>query len=795
MSTPWLSFFSLPIGFQGLCMLETHQSLLSSEAPTVLCIGSDSKSRFLDTIGIDAHNVADTVSLFPWQGLVIMDCHASHSELRKIRGGPVPKEAKSHYLRAPTRDSVYGRLLRPFVHMVVFFVEDFAGLVQSAVTLARWVQLSMSDTIPTPPRLLVVHDGGDPRAFCRQIDTELLVMLRKISPERPYSMREIVALREKCFSSVAVTNLDAVDRDILAYSPPEQPAQSFEAKFRLMLGHICEHASAPFDLLGAADAEAPLPSCSVRYVERFIAHARRSGVDPVPQLALSFSREVAGDLFSHFAPEEIWTRRYVPLLEKVQIRPHDPLLTSRVEKEMRRLARRSQILGDSIAHVHRASLGNIQAREHVFLCFSCLMRPPIHTLSCLHRICTYCLVTYMNEDPVADCTPLVRQCPFCKASNGRQLYVQPAMARARVLVLRNLSVLSAVCLIRDIRTRLFGPIHEYIDLVVGVNEGRLVVHDLFVQGLSARESLERHASRKPLSWLRPTFTRPVSPQAHAKLPGSLQIALQEGSKISTSWGEVVKCPDWSSLAELPAAITTDFWTSCDIMGVGARDNATRIAAALAASLFYVQVCSRVDYDGTSYELVVLCRLEPGPHLVALLNGLKLSELRLHYQIDEAPPDSAPVCSDANWAACKAGQPFTRLLRVIDSLEAELHVDIDSLTQPGAREPVSNSPCMARAVVVLEGEHASAPASARSSTIFSDVSKPDSVSSVKSISGVLHAGPEKAVKVVTADPNGDNESIDQGTTPYEPKEEGGHSQIFRGIDHLQELLVQIKRQNR
>ncbi|KAI1748305.1 hypothetical protein F4782DRAFT_378899 [Xylaria castorea] len=198
--------------------------------------------------------VADTVSLFPWQGLVIVDCHASYAELRKIHGGPVLREAKPHYLRAPTsRDLVYGRLIRPFMYTVVFFVEDFAGLVQSAITLARWVQLLISNTIPTSLRLLVVHDGENPRAFCRQIDTELLVMLRKVSPERPYSMPEIVALREKCFSSVAVADFDAVDGDILAHLPPDESAQSFETKFRLMLNHICEYSSAPFDLFGATD--------------------------------------------------------------------------------------------------------------------------------------------------------------------------------------------------------------------------------------------------------------------------------------------------------------------------------------------------------------------------------------------------------------------------------------------------------------------------------------------------------------------------------------------------------------
>ncbi|RYC63895.1 hypothetical protein CHU98_g2320 [Xylaria longipes] len=319
---------------------------------------------------------------------------------------------------------------------------------------------------------------------------------------RGQAAREIVALREKCFSSVATTDCGAVGGVLL--TPDE--TWSFEPQFRLLLNHLCEYSAAPFDLFAATDAESPLPSYSVRYVERFIVHSRGSGVDPVPQLALSFARKGTGGLFS------------------------------------RDLEKMICALGREAAH-------------------SALRPPPYGPPGGGNP-------TPRPEEPDSgrlDYRYAPRSAPIALLPS-RQLYVQPAMARARVLVLRNLLVLSAVCLLRDIRTRLFGPIHKYVDLVVGVNKGQLVAHDLFVQGLSARESLEKHSNRKPLSRLKPAFTRPENPQAHDKLPGSLQIALQEGSKISTSWGEVVKCPE-------------------------ARDNAALIAAALAASLFYVQTKS------------------------------------------------------------------------------------------------------------------------------------------------------------------------------------------------------------
>lgn len=65
----------------------------------------------------------------------------------------------------------------------------------------------------------------------------------------------------------------------------------------------------------------------------------------------------------------------------------------------------------------------------------------------------------------------VPRCPFCQTANERHVYIQPPMAPPTVLVLHSWSILSAVCFLRDVRARLFGPIHEYLDMVVGANKG------------------------------------------------------------------------------------------------------------------------------------------------------------------------------------------------------------------------------------------------------------------------------------------------------------------------------------
>ena len=114
-------------------------------------------------------------------------------------------------------------------------------------------------------------------------------------------------------------------------------------------------------------------------------------------------------------------------------------------------------------------LGISPAPTHVKICFSCIFRAPIHVLSCSHRLCDSCLREH--GDGEASMSYKIAQCPFCRVANGRPVHVQPPVARPRVLVLRSLSILSAVCFLRDLRARLFGPTHEYLDMVVGVNKG------------------------------------------------------------------------------------------------------------------------------------------------------------------------------------------------------------------------------------------------------------------------------------------------------------------------------------
>ena len=124
-----------------------------------------------------------------------------------------------------------------------------------------------------------------------------------------------------------------------------------------------------------------------------------------------------------------------------------------------------------------------------------------------------------------------------------------------MLIVGGLSVLSGVCFLRDIQARLFGPIHEYVDMFFGVDEGRpssspafgialipsgqRVVGDLFVRSMTPKECLEKHASRLDLK-IAPPWSDVLS--VAPRFPGSLQVATAHRGKVKTSWGKPHKLP-------------------------------------------------------------------------------------------------------------------------------------------------------------------------------------------------------------------------------------------------------------
>ncbi|KAI0836088.1 hypothetical protein F5Y06DRAFT_109197 [Hypoxylon sp. FL0890] len=547
----WLAFFAPPPGFQGTYLVETRQTFINDISTTVFCFGNIVKRQFLKELEISPHEKENSITLFKKDGFVIADCEVgSMPVLKKIRGGPLPDQERLHHLSTTDPESIFSRLIRPVVPVVLVFVDDIGGTDKSARMLAQWVRASMNDSPISSPRLLVVQrEGGTTsRDFCRILHVELLLLLRKSSPERPYSFPEVVQLRKKCFGSVYVVQAEELRASIFSHINEEKeiqrsagPIYEFYGTFKLLTAHLHEHPGLPFDLFEGMSRADPMPRCSQYYIREYVKLARRLKADPVPHLASCLVTEIASSCFRYYPAEDVFSRRYLPILPAVRSDIHGTQLICRVQAEFRRILRRSQIIGESVIKGHLDTLGNAGVSIDIRFCFSCLLRPSIHALSCHHRLCNKCIALHGNLGVAM--TYNLPLCPFCKHPNKRLLYLQPPAAKARVLVLENRSVLSAVSLLRDVRACLFGPIHEYLDLIIGCNDGRSVVKDVFVHGLSTQECLEKHTSRKRPRLSRPRYTQPQSLHLNDKLPGSFQVALWKRNELLTSWGSIIKPRD------------------------------------------------------------------------------------------------------------------------------------------------------------------------------------------------------------------------------------------------------------
>ena len=299
-SQPWLALSAPAPGFQGSYLLESPRKCpINDASPILLCVGNVGKHSFFQGTGLaDCNQEENTVTLHDWYHYVIADCYLTCTPvLRKMRGGPLPAEAQLHHLMQGDPERVLARLVRPLASCILLFADDFGGLRRAASMLARWVLFSMRDSIPYPPHLFVVHHSGsaDSRSFCRRTDAELLMLLRRASPERPYAAAKVSDIRRRCFDSMEVIARDAVLDTVSERFEAERVLhmRSVESTvaFRLLATHLCAHPALEFDMLEALNAREPMPPCSDVYIKRFLKTTAEAMVDPIPFLALCLASE------------------------------------------------------------------------------------------------------------------------------------------------------------------------------------------------------------------------------------------------------------------------------------------------------------------------------------------------------------------------------------------------------------------------------------------------------------------------------------------------------------------------
>ena len=97
-------------------------------------------------------------------------------------------------------------------------------------------------------------------------------------------------------------------------------------------------------------------------------------------------------------------------------------------------------------------------------CNFCLFNIPIHKFTCGHSICDFCVRLFLRG---RFCAPerSTKICFLCGMENTNAVILKPPDARVRVLLLSG-GPDAVVKFLFEVRSCLFGPMSEYLDLVV-----------------------------------------------------------------------------------------------------------------------------------------------------------------------------------------------------------------------------------------------------------------------------------------------------------------------------------------
>ena len=297
----WLRLCSPAPGFQGMSVIQNTEVSLSTHSSVLFGMGNHLKHAFLEGFCTARRSASNTLSVYAWGLGTAIDYEIGKSQdLHRMNGGPLPPTAQRHHLACLHPPQLISRIMR-LTSTVLLFADDLGGTAGSARLLAQCIEDSMDDRNVGCPVLIIVQHAGPSgcRDFCRALHIELLTRLRRSRPDRPYSMTEIIKIRECFFDRIVLVGFADVEKTVLEYSKQSKRALLSDVAVQALLSHLRNHPNTKFDVLEAICAEDPLPQSSHRSVESYLAVARKAKIDPAPLLASCFSQDSAS--LSHCA--------------------------------------------------------------------------------------------------------------------------------------------------------------------------------------------------------------------------------------------------------------------------------------------------------------------------------------------------------------------------------------------------------------------------------------------------------------------------------------------------------------
>jgi hypothetical protein len=144
--------------------------------------------------------------------------------------------------------------------------------------------------------------------------------------------------------------------------------------------------------------------------------------------------------------------------------------------------------------IHRENLTKYRMRVNGLVthrtCFTCLLRPPQHALSCGHAYCDVCAAGYGRPVDGAEYQYLVDHCVLCQSSCNNLIKLLPPTAAVRAISIDGGGVRGFIPLRFLVHMQqILGPecpLQDLFDVAFGTSSGKnFLLHDLAL-GLTRR---------------------------------------------------------------------------------------------------------------------------------------------------------------------------------------------------------------------------------------------------------------------------------------------------------------------
>ncbi|CAK7206337.1 hypothetical protein SEUCBS139899_009126 [Sporothrix eucalyptigena] len=430
-----------------------------------------------------------------------------------------------------------GCLLFPFADVFCLFCEDLGGLDGTARLLAAWLDSRPGpEQIPDAARahpsvVLVTKAMSTGRDDETNIRSTFLRRLRLVTAKNALdyvAAVDVVALLPR--GAVSTGARFRLLRERLLNGSDGAQKRRHEAGLLFSATHVAalvecgldafaSQATGSFCCIKASRAHNPIAPDLAVHLRTLVASSQSAG-----ELA-SFAASVLASSFlldnyppgAHlFRPGDVFDQLYErPLLEAIPERvvtfvgSQDVMLRSGFVREVRRhlhthfaaMTGAGRGAARPAADVHRDTLARFRHRwrsvQSSTTCLSCQRRRPQVELPCGHAICENCVVVYAQ--PCAGDKWLVRlsACLLCNAALPERFAfrLHPPTAGVGVLCIdgggiRGVVPLQLLKRIED-RVALPIPFQRFVKVAFGVSSGGLIAADMFINGHSIDQALER----------------------------------------------------------------------------------------------------------------------------------------------------------------------------------------------------------------------------------------------------------------------------------------------------------------